>query len=171
MDLQLWKQRLRWALARFEANSVNLLGFEVGPGENLVTDAGKAAPADLPPGLAELYREVGEVSLPDIGSGYFVHPPGYLAESVARGLPVRVETDALSGPVVTFGSEGGGTLYCMPVASGEVWELLEGEIRDGVYLGGMNTPRLIAASVEEFLDKLLADVDRFIETGQASGLS
>lgn len=169
MDLALWKQRMQATVARLEANSQSLLGYPVGAGENVVAEAVAAGLPDLPPSLAALYRVIGEVSLPDIGNGYFIHPPGHLAESVARGMPVRADTAVLAGPVVTFGSGGGGTLYCISAGSGTVWALPEGEIDNGVYRGGMAAPRLIAASVEEFLDRLLEEATGFVETGQSAG--
>jgi len=171
MDLTRWKQRLQSTIAGLEANAPSLLGYPVGEGDNVVTDpTGAPLPADLPRGLAAMYREIGEVSLPDIGNGYFVHPPSYLTESVARGLPVGADTAVLAGPVTTFGSDGGGTLYCVPAASDAVWALPAGEIVNGVYRGGMAAPRLIAASVEEFLDRLLDDAATFVESGQSAGL-
>lgn len=170
MDLALWKHLMQATVAGLEAKSESLLGYPVGPGDNVVTEPGEAVLIDLPPGLAALYRVIGEVSLPDIGNGYFIHPLGYLTESVARGMPVQADTQVLAGPVVTFGSDGGGTLYCTPAASGEVWALPEGEIKNGIYRGGMAAPRLIAASVEEFLDRLLAEASGFVETGHSAGL-
>lgn len=168
VDLDLWKQELRSRIERFEERSESLLGYPVTPGANVVTDSSGIVPPDLPEGLAELYRAVDEVSLENIHNGYFIHPPDSIAKSVAHKLPVRADTDELTGPVVTFASDGGGTLYCVAVDSGAVWELPEGEVTEaGVYRGGLDAPRLIATSVEEFLGKLLAAVDQFIETRRA----
>lgn len=158
-------------ISRLEAKSESLLGYPVDPFENVVTDPDEDIPPQLPAGLEQLYQAVGAVSLPDVGNGYFVHPPGYLAEAVARGMAIRADTDELAGPVMPFGSDGGGTLYCVAVDSGAVWELPQGEIdRNGVYLGGMDAPRPIASSVEEFLEKVLVATERFVESGEITRL-
>jgi len=167
MDLSLWKQEIRSAISELEAKSESLLGYSVDPFENEVTDPGEGTRSGLPPALEELYRTVEAVSLPDVGNGYFINPPAYLAEAVSRGMPVQADTDELTGPVVPFGADGGGTFYCLATESGAVWELPGGELtKQGVYRGGMGDPRLIATGVEEFLDKLLTATRRFVGTGE-----
>ena len=166
LDLQLWKREMRSAISQLEAKSESLLGYSIDPFENAVDDPDEGIPSPLPSGLEELYRSVGAVWLPDVANGYFIHPPGYLAEAVARGMAVRAETDELTGQIVPFGSDGGGTLYCMAADSGAVWELPGGVIDDGIYYGRMGAPRPIASSVEEFLAKLLVATKRFVETGE-----
>ncbi|HST47874.1 hypothetical protein [Jatrophihabitans sp.] len=167
MDLQVWKQELRSTISRLEERSESLLGYPLDPSENVVTDPDEDVPAGLPADLEELYRTVGAVWLPDVGNSYYIHSPGFLAEAVARGMPVEADTDELTGRIVPFASGGDGTFYCLAADSGAVWELPEGELtKQGVYRGGMGAPRLVATGVEEFLEKLLAAARRFVETGE-----
>jgi hypothetical protein len=86
-----------------------------------------------------------------------------LLEAPQRSLPVRADTDELSGQVTAFAA-GGESLYCV-AEDGTVWELPEGWIEDGTFRGGMGAPRLVAPTVEQFLEELLAAVERFVEDG------
>ncbi|MEU9110917.1 S1 RNA-binding domain-containing protein [Streptomyces sp. NPDC048483] len=62
--------------------------------------------------LTTFYATVHEVSLPDIGNGYFLHPPEHVrAELTAEG-PVRIGPDPAHTAVV-FGSDGGGLLFAI----------------------------------------------------------
>lgn len=59
--------------------------------------------------LIDFYRWIGQVSLPDVGNGYFIHPADLVARQAAGGEPCRI------GPpheldVLVFGSNGGGAL-------------------------------------------------------------
>lgn len=149
-------------------------GYPLEGGANFVNDpdqvvqAGGSEPL-LPLALALFYDEVGEVSLPDIHNGYFIHPAGRSSSSVDWGLPVRVEADSI-GRVVTFGSDGGGGFFSLAFADGSVYYLPPGQIVEGIYGGGLGEPRKIAHDLSEFLDRLLVVIRDFVAKGRTSGL-
>lgn len=83
-----WKANVRAELGRLSQVFEDRCGYPLEEGANFVSDAGQDTQAGgsddpLPPALALFYSEVGEVSLPDIQNGYFIHP--------ANRLPVSVE--------------------------------------------------------------------------------
>ncbi|MEV0093882.1 hypothetical protein [Streptomyces sp. NPDC050738] len=60
--------------------------------------------------LAAFYSSVGEVSLPDIGNGYFIHSARQVLHQLAEEGPVFLpESDDPQGMVIA--SNGGGQLY------------------------------------------------------------
>ena len=72
-----WKTDIRSALA--ELNVVFERRFGYPPGANFVSGAdvgqqGRTGNVVLPSALAEFYAEVGQLSLPDVHIGYFIHP-------------------------------------------------------------------------------------------------
>jgi hypothetical protein len=117
------------------------------PGENRVgppiTAAGLAAIEEsLPPISGDLQAFcgiVGEVSLPDIGNGWFVLSPLYPGRI---GPPYNMD-------VAQFASDGGGTVYAVPVGrSGPVLRLREVAQVADVYDGGrvhVSAPHLRAS--------------------------
>jgi len=85
------------------------------PGENEVVladpdqrslDATPTNP-DTPPDLTAFYKVIKEVTMPDIGNGFFIHPPDLVVAQLAEG-PVLL-SDGNTGTV--FASNGGGILY------------------------------------------------------------
>jgi hypothetical protein len=83
--------------------------------------------------LIHLYRTIGEVSLPDLENGVFIHP----AEAVIVGLGGEQPTEAvgsLEGRIVVFGSDGGGALISI-TEDGKVYKLKDGGWVGGTYTG------------------------------------
>jgi hypothetical protein len=118
--------------------------------------------------LLALYRSVGEVSLPDVGNGYFIHPPCLVIQHRQRGEPRHI------GPpfdvdVLVFASDGGGALYAFPVAeAGPVYRLRDCAIWDGAAdAGGVQT---VADDLQEFLQHLGTAIDTYTRTGDLTGL-
>ncbi|MFF2779516.1 hypothetical protein ACFVU3_32040 [Streptomyces sp. NPDC058052] len=122
--LRSWWERTDAALAELTRTFLPAHGFP--PGRNAVTLAtddshgATGALVDLTPipsDLTTLYWVIGEASLPDVGSGYFIHPPSLVAEHFQTygPAPIAGETDA---PV--FASDGGGHLFALG-DSGRVW--------------------------------------------------
>jgi hypothetical protein len=170
-----WKADLRAQLEQLATVFQERFGYPLEEGGNFVRDPDQGVHVDdrdevsAPPALAEFYAEVAEVSLPDVYNGYFIHPVSRLAESIEWGLPVRVEVGSI-GDVATFGSDGGGGLFCVALAGGEVYYLPPGRIVDGVYSGGMDVPGRIATDFADFLRRLLFVTREFVATGETSGL-
>lgn len=152
-----WKAEVRALLggARFS--------YPVPADANFVRDAAvePVVGAGIPPDLAEFYGEIGEVSLPDIGNGFFIHSAATLPAAAETGLPVAVTTPAV-GVVATFGSDGGGGLFCMAVRDGAIYHLPSGEVLAGVYDG---EPRMVATDLDGFLERLLRAVRAFVASG------
>lgn len=113
--------------------------------------------------LIDFYRRVGQVSLPDVGNGYFIHPADLVVRQAADGEPRRI------GPpheldVLVFGSDGGGALYAVPAAKpGPVYRLRECAIKDGTALAG--DIQIIAVDYRTFLQRLEIAVETFAATG------
>jgi hypothetical protein len=173
-SLSQWKADIRSAVVELEAVFEGRFGYPAEPGANFVSEADQA-PREiwdtvvLPPALAAFYAEIGEVALPDVHVGYFIHPAGRLVESVDWGQPIRVEC-AINADVVTFGSDGGGGFYCAICESGAIYYLPSGRIADGIYTGGLGNPRFVAPDLKSFLDKLLALTKEFVSTGTTVGI-
>ncbi|MEV6304897.1 hypothetical protein AB0M02_36170 [Actinoplanes sp. NPDC051861] len=72
--------------------------FPPGRNEVVLADPGRSLPGGTPPDLTAFYRVVEEVTMPDIGNGFFIHPPVLLS-------------DGDHGTV--FASNGGGILYAI----------------------------------------------------------
>ncbi len=62
--------------------------------------------ADLPRELLDLYGVIDEVSLPDVGDGYFVHAAESVLVEHGDEQPTRV-TGSVTDEIVVFASDGG----------------------------------------------------------------
>jgi hypothetical protein len=164
-----WKAAVRAQLDQLGAVFEQRFGFPFDEESNFVSDAEKAVPAGgaetaLPPDLAQFYEEIGEVSLPDINNGYFIHPAARLPAAADWGLPTRVDVESI-GDVATFGSDGGGGFLCMERRTGSIYHLPPGELVGGVYSGGLGGPRKIADDFPSFLQRLLVVIREFVTSG------
>ena len=118
--------------------------------------------------LIDFYRCIGQVSLPDIGNGYFIHPADLVARQAADAQPRRI------GPpheldVLVFGSDGGGALYAVPAAKpGPVYRLRECSIKDGIASAG--AIQVVAVDYRTFLQRLQIAVETFAATGHPGDL-
>jgi hypothetical protein len=118
--------------------------------------------------LIDFYRRIGQVSLPDVGNGYFIHPADLVARQATAGEPGRI------GPpheldVLVFGSDGGGALYAVPAAKpGPVYRLRECSVKDGIALAA--DIQIIAADYRTFLRRLEIAVETFAATGHLADL-
>ena len=118
--------------------------------------------------LIDFYRCIGQVSLPDVGNGYFIHPADLVARQAADGEPRRI------GPpheldVLVFGSDGGGALYAVPAAKpGPVYRLRECTIKDRIAIAG--DIQVVAVDYRTFLQRLQIAVEAFAATGHPADL-
>jgi hypothetical protein len=172
--LSTWRISVSAILTEFLASFRQRFGFE--PGTNgLGPPASREALASLaairpPPAhdLLALYRNVGEVSLPDVGNGYFIHSPRLVIQQKQNGEPRRI------GPpfdvdVLAFASDGGGALYALPAAAaGPVYRLRDCAIRDGV--ADARGGRIVAKDLQEFLQRLEIAVKTYAGTGKPTDL-
>ncbi|WBO61484.1 hypothetical protein [Streptomyces camelliae] len=101
---------------------------------------------------------IDSVSLPDIGNGYFIHPPStvtaYLDEYGA--VPLKNGDHG-----IVFGSDGGGNLFAL-AANGTVHKSRTASWNDEFYA--------VAASLRDFLEQLHDVIDQFAATGHPGAL-
>ncbi|MCP2329535.1 hypothetical protein HDA40_008042 [Hamadaea flava] len=164
-----WKAALRTHLDQLAVVFEQRFGYPFDEESNFVSDADQELPTGgdataFPPALADFYAEVGEVSLPDVNNGYFIHPADRLPVAADWGLPTRVDVGSI-GEVATFGSDGGGGFFCLARHRGVIFHLPPGRVDDGVYTGGLGDPRLIADDFEGFLARILVVIGEFVASG------
>jgi hypothetical protein len=160
----------RWIASMNELAAELTAGFQARfgypPDENKVTPATGPLPEgveQLLAPLAEFYRHVEQVSLPDLQNAYFVS----MAQATVNGrdgrLPVRIE-GPITADVVSFGSDGGGTLFALGLPDGApVYMLPPSGFDDaGVYDDHDSRVRVVAANLPEFLEKLQVMLDDFL---------
>ena len=172
--LEAWRVSVTAILAELLGTFRQRFGFE--PGANAVGPpaAGEAVAslAALRPApvrdLLTFYENIGEVSLPDVGNGYFIHAPRLVIQHAQAGEPRRI------GPpfdvdVLAFASDGGGALYALPAAkAGPVYRLRDYVLRDGV--AGARDARIAAGDLQAFLQRLKLAVETFASTGSLTDL-
>jgi hypothetical protein len=170
--LSAWRTSVTAILAELLSTFRQRFGFEAGTNElgSPASEEAVASLAALQPApardLLTLYRNVGEVSLPDVGNGYFIHSPSLVISQ--RGEPHRI------GPpfdvdVLVFASDGGGALYALPAAeAGPVYRLRDCAIWDG--LAGAGEIQTVAKDLQEFLQHLETAVSTYTRTGDLTEL-
>ncbi|CAL9614527.1 hypothetical protein SUDANB37_05736 [Streptomyces sp. enrichment culture] len=96
----------------------------------------------IPSDLTTLYWVVCEISLPDVGHGYFVHPASTVAEHFREYGPVQIDDEPFA---IVFASDGGGHLFAV-AGSGRVWRSTTASWFDDF--------EVAAASIQEFLEQI-----------------
>ncbi|MDV9187628.1 hypothetical protein R6L23_05225 [Streptomyces sp. SR27] len=96
----------------------------------------------IPSDLTTLYWVVCEISLPDVGHGYFVHPASTVAEHFREYGPVQIDDEPSA---IVFASDGGGHLFAV-AGSGRVWRSTTASWFDDF--------EVAAASIQEFLEQI-----------------
>jgi hypothetical protein len=144
-------------------------GFGYPPGDHLVEPASAAGrevsanTAGLPEDLLIFYRHVAEVSLPDLGSGYFLHPVDLTAAGMSGDLPTRI-TGSRADSVVVFGSDGGGALFALSTTDGStVYRLPPSGVEGDVYTEGAIPCEVVGVGLASFL----AFLERELQDGAA----
>lgn len=152
----------RWLTSMNDLAARFISGFEKNfgylPGENGVTPVSGPLPGEVeqfPAPLAEFYRHVAEVSLPDVHIGYFVAMAQVVVDGRDGRLPVRIE-GVESIDVVCFGSDGGGTHFALGLPDGApVYRMPPSAVdRAGVYDNRDSRVRVLAAALPEILTGL-----------------
>ncbi|MFD0591658.1 hypothetical protein ACFQZ4_02985 [Catellatospora coxensis] len=146
------------------------LGAAAGQAELVAMTAGELHDV-MPSDLLTWCRRVREVSLPDVGAGYFLHPPDLIvAHALVEGVQWIIDGDGSRERVVVFGSDGGGTLYALNPTGTAVHRLPPGEMHDGVYRTDDPRAGVVAPHLVGFLDLLRAAVHEHVRTGAAPEL-
>jgi hypothetical protein len=173
-----WKAEMRSLLT--ELNAVFEQRFCYPPGDNMVADAdvGELERIDmlaLPAVLAEFYAEVGQLSIPDVHIGYFIHSLDLMATAVSTRHPTRIEVEmedhVLKDDVVAFGSDGGGGYFCLSRSIGAIYHLPWGMIdENNVYSGDSLSLRFVTSNFEAFLQRTLTVTKEFLIEGGTAGI-
>jgi hypothetical protein len=168
-----WATQLQAAVERALRDVVS--GFPFEADDHRVGPPASGAELDLlrqrlpwtPDELVALHRQVGPVTLPDIGNGYFLHAP----DGVLAALDQQDRADQIGEPlaehidVVVFGSNGGGDLYAIAVTDGRVFRLQDASYIGGVYRGTNHGITVVAADLRDFLERFLNAVNAFAMNG------
>ncbi|MFD0307556.1 hypothetical protein [Streptomyces sp. NPDC127119] len=148
-----WAGRMDALCSTFMERFASEFGYP--PDENRVTRAASPATVeDLPDDLVTFYRRVEQVSFPDVGAGFFVHPEGRTVAGMRGGLPTRI-AGSREDSVVVFGSDGGGALFALSATDGStVYRLPPSRVEGDVYTAGAVPPEVVASDLAGFLSLL-----------------
>lgn len=144
-----WWEQADAALAKLMQSFLPTHGFP--PGRNAVMlatdDSAQATDAlvdltPIPSDLTTLYWVIGEASLPDVDSGYFIHSPATVAEHFREYGPAPIDGESIA---LVFASDGGGHLFAIG-DSGQVWKSTTASWFDNF--------EVAASSLQEFLERL-----------------
>jgi hypothetical protein len=129
-------------------NSVTVAATDLG---TLTAEFGDHLPSDV----TEFFSAFTEVSLPDLWNAYFIGPASWSVAVRRAGEPRAVRINGSDVGVIIVASNGGGTLYGIPVAGGAVLVLPPGGIDErGVYESEFARP--VAGSFGEFVERLVS---------------
>jgi len=172
--LGIWRVSVTEMLTELLATFGERFGFD--PGANAVRPPAAAEAvaslAALRPApardLLTFYENIGEVSLPDVGNGYFIHAPRLVVEQARAGNPRRIGPP-VDVDVLAFAGDGGGALYALPAAkAGPVYRLRDYVLRDGV--AEARDVQIVAGDLRAFLQRLKLAVETFTSTGNLTDL-
>ncbi|MFD7659956.1 hypothetical protein ACFV4N_38770 [Actinosynnema sp. NPDC059797] len=142
-------------------------GFGYPPGDDLLVEAtaesGREAAQSLssvgaPGELRDFYSRVQEVSLPDVGNGFFIASAEVLVEGIRRGDRPTEVTGSVNDAIVVFGSDGGGGLFALSSSSGNVYRLSGGAQIGSTYEVDESGIAVLASGFWEFLRYLLREL-------------
>ncbi|MBC9718565.1 hypothetical protein H9Y04_39170 [Streptomyces sp. TRM66268-LWL] len=148
-----WCERTSAALEALQTSFAERHGFP--PGENavlLATDGSSKATGALvdltpiPSDLTTLYWVLSEVSMPDVGCGYFIHSPATVDAHFREHGSVRLDDEM---PALVFAGDGGGHLFAV-AGSGRVWKSASASWCDDF--------RPVACGIQEFLEQLSQEI-------------
>ncbi|MFC3385430.1 PqqD family protein [Couchioplanes azureus] len=137
------------------------------PGENVVRTAAPGDSSALPGGtsvaglhddLAAFYSRVEEVSLPDVGNGFFVHPLEDVVAGRVEGFQPTGLRGSVNDAITVFGSDGGGGLFALNESGDRVYRLSGGSLVASVYEVDDSGVAVVATDLWAFLDHLLDEV-------------
>jgi hypothetical protein len=162
--LSAWRDGLNAALESFLTTFASTYGYP--PDNNQIVGAiGDASTADgqlgghpaVPSAMADFYAVIEQVTLPDIGNGYFIHSARHMLDELMHDGPVHLGESI----GVVFGSDGGGILFA--ISTDATIYRSHAASRDSGF-------EVIATDLRGFLDQLHQAVIRFIQTGQPGWL-
>ncbi|MCX3064244.1 hypothetical protein [Streptomyces beihaiensis] len=120
--------------------------------------------ADVSDDLVDLYSRVESVSLPDLGSGYFIHSAGEMLDGMRDGQPTRV-IGAVEDSITVFGSDGGGGLFALNAAQDKVYRLSGGALVGSVYEVDTSGLEIVSDGLSAFLNLLREELRQSVQGG------
>ncbi|MGP3952380.1 hypothetical protein [Streptomyces sp. 7N604] len=114
----------------------------------------EAGAEGIPEDLAIFYGRVSRVSLPDLESGFFVHPLDLTLRGLRGDFPTQI-VGSREDSVVVFGSDGGGGLFALSSTDGStVYRLPPSRVEGSVYVEGGVPCEVVGSNLEDFLSML-----------------
>jgi hypothetical protein len=164
-NVELWIEEMEQMTSSFVEDFQDRNGYP--PGEHYVLRSTQAEACNVLAEIAteekmcefiEFYSRVERISMPDVGSGFFVDS----AEDVVKGMhgpqPTKV-LGACERRVAVFGSEGGGALFAVDRQTGEVVRLDGGALLGDIYDTGEQEAELVSPSFQGFLQFLRRELN------------
>lgn len=166
-----WIDEMSRLASRFSAGFEAAYGYP--PGEHYVSRSSNRSGRDLlatlldnssAGDLIEFYSHVAQISLPDVGPGFFVDA----AEEVIDGLRGAQPTRVISTPereIAVFGSDGGGALFAVDRQTGAVVRLEGGALIGADYEVERSGVQVIAPDFAGFMQFLQGELLQQIPSG------
>ncbi|MFH8858278.1 hypothetical protein [Streptomyces rochei] len=157
--------------SRFAAGFETTYGYP--PGEHYVSRAADSSGRDAlaavlsdagAKDLIEFYSHVAQISLPDVGPGFFVDEAEYVVEGLRGAQPTQVSS-VPNRTVAVFGSDGGGALFAADRQTGEIVRLEGGSLVGDVYEVEESGVLVIARDFEGFMQFLSGELLRQLPSG------
>lgn len=164
MNIDNWKHSLELLLEKlYEID----FGYPLGENKIIqrnfscdVSEAMKTYGIDIPL-LEEFYLMSDGISLPDIQNGYFLKSLSDFIEGIQGKEPISISGE-IKGQILVLGSTGSGQKIVFFKKDKSIL-LLENElVKHEIFYATNKSIKVIAISFEEFLNKLLQDVDAFV---------
>ncbi len=152
-----WCEQAALAVAELMQSFEARYGFEPGSNAILLATQNSHQTTDalveltpIPSDLTTLYWAIGEVSLPDVENGYYIHPASLVADHFREYGAVQIDGEE---PALVFASDGGGHLFAL-AGSGRLWRSTTASWFDQFDLA--------AASLQEFLEGLSRQISSLL---------
>jgi hypothetical protein len=166
-----WIDEMSRLASRFVAGFETMYGYP--PGEHYVSRVADSSGRDALAAvlsdagardLIEFYSHVAQISLPDVGPGFFVDEAEYVVEGLRGAQPTQVSS-VPNRTVAVFGSDGGGALFAADRQTGEIVRLEGGSLIGDVYEVEESGVQVIARDFEGFMQFLSGELLRQIPSG------
>lgn len=163
-NLSSWADALSELAFKFTRDFEGQFGYS--PGENSLVRAAPEAGAEtvealaaagVPRALCDFYGQVERVSLPDLDSRYFVHSAVEVLSGVNGEQPTKLDGN-FSDSIVVFGSDGGGGLFALGGARGNVYRLSGGSVMGDTYQTGRLGEKVASSDFRGFLEILRGEL-------------
>lgn len=115
--------------------------------------------------LNEFYSQYDHISLPDVGNGYFLLPKQEIGKQRGDSF-ITVLSGKIEGEVLPIGSTGGGDYFVILKSTGDILQISDGSISNGVYSDYWGSTKSIAPSFFLFLEWLREECEYWLKVIQ-----